>query len=312
MNPILILTGPTGVGKTETSLLLAKSLNGEIISCDSMQVYQTMNIGTAKIKEEEKMGVPHHLLDLITPDQPFDVYAFQTMAKEKIREILDRKHLPILVGGTGFYIRALLYDNEFEQNHNDLEYRDQLLARSKEQGPLILHSMLKEVDSESAANIHPNNVKRVIRALEFYHETGIPISAHNQQMRKKKSPYDFHYFVLTMERELLYKRINARVEEMLKDGLVEEAKKLYDKQYDRHLTSMQAIGYKELFAYFDGEISLDEAKEWIQKNSRHYAKRQLTWFRKEKIVEMIDKTGQSAEETAHLILSRLEPEFNFS
>ncbi len=312
MNPILILTGPTGVGKTETSLLLAKSLNGEIISCDSMQVYQTMNIGTAKIKEEEKMGVPHHLLDLITPDQPFDVYAFQTMAKEKIREILDRKHLPILVGGTGFYIRALLYDNEFEQNHNDLEYRNQLLARSKEQGPLVLHSMLKEVDSESAANIHPNNVKRVIRALEFYHETGIPISTHNQQMRKKESPYDFHYFVLTMERELLYKRINARVEEMLKDGLVEEAKKLYDKQYDRHLTSMQAIGYKELFAYFDGEISLDEAKEWIQKNSRHYAKRQLTWFRKEKIVEMIDKTGQSAEETAHLILSRLEPEFNFS
>lgn len=288
MNKLVILTGPTAVGKTHLSIQLAKKINGEIISADSIQVYKGMDIGSAKITKEETDGIHHHLIDILEPKEEFNVHIFKKLATKAINDISSRGKIPIIVGGTGFYIQAVLYDINFDDTETDYEYREYLEQLAKDKGNAFLHNMLKEVDPESAAAIHCNNLKRVIRALEYYKQTGKKISEHNEKERENKSPYNFAYFVLNDKRDKLYNRINQRVDIMFDNGLLKEMETLIAKGYTRDLVSMQGIGYKELFNYFDGKTSLDETKELIKKNTRHFAKRQLTWFRREKDVTMLN------------------------
>lgn len=288
--PMIILSGPTAVGKTALSIELAKRINGAIISADSMQVYKYMDIGSAKIMPEEMCGIKHYLIDALMPEDEFNIVIFQKMAKEALAEIYANGQIPIIAGGTGFYIQALLYDIDFENQDTNEEYRKELATIAKEQGNEILHNRLKEIDPISAEKIHANNVKRVIRALEFYHLTGKPISEHNEIEQQKESPYNFAYFVLTDERENLYKRIDMRVDIMLKNGLLEEVKKLKEMGYHRDMVSMQGLGYKEILDYLDGKCSLEEAIYILKRETRHFAKRQLTWFRREKEVIWMDKS----------------------
>ena len=294
--PLLILTGPTAVGKTETSLGLAERLDGEIINADSMQVYRGMDIGTAKLPYEERKGIPHHLIDICDPTKDFDVVQFQALAKPCIEEIHDRGHLPILVGGTGFYLQAVLYDIDFSKGGSDPTIREKYEKIAKEQGTEELHRRLGEVDPESASLIHSNNIKRVIRALEFYELTGIPISVHNREQREKGSPYQFLYAVLTLPREILYDRIDRRVDEMLASGLVEEVRGLLDRGVPRGSTAMQGLGYKEIASYLRGEIDYDEAIRILKRDTRHFAKRQMTWFKRERSVTYFDKSAYATTE----------------
>lgn len=279
--PLIVLTGPTAVGKTKLSISLAKAVGGEIISADSMQVYKYMDIGSAKIMPEEMQGIPHYLVDALMPDEEFHIVRFQQVAKEAMEKIYANGHIPILVGGTGFYIQAVTRDIDFTKAEQDQEYRTSLETLAKEKGGAFLHQMLEEVDPKSAQEIHENNVKRVIRALEFYHQNGSPISAHNEEQQERVSPYNLAYFVLNAPRELLYQRIDKRVDEMLENGLVQEVKTLKSMGYHRGMVSMQGLGYKEILAYLDGEISLEEAERILKRDTRHFAKRQLTWFRRE-------------------------------
>lgn len=294
--PLIILTGPTSVGKTALSIALAKAVGGEIISADSMQVYKYMDIGTAKITPEEIDGVPHYLIDELEPDEDFNVVKFQQLSKKYMDLIYSRNKIPILVGGTGFYIQAVLYDIDFTENESDYSYRSHLEQLLQEQGAEYLHKMLAESDPESAKAIHPNNSKRVIRALEYLKLTGDKISSHNEEQRKKDSPYRFCYFVLNKNRAKLYDTINLRVDKMMKDGLLEEVKELAQKGYTRDLVSMQGLGYKELLAFLDGECTLDEAVEILKRDTRHFAKRQLTWFKREKDVIWVDKEQITSDE----------------
>lgn len=289
MNDLIILTGPTAVGKTALSIGLAKAVNGEIISADSMQVYRKMNIGTAKIEPEEMQGVRHHLIDILDPGEEFNVVLFKKYALEAMRDIYSRGKIPVVVGGTGFYIQALLYDIDFEENDNDMSYRDELQKLAKSHGNSYLHSMLRQVDPESADKIHENNVKRVIRALEFYRKTGMKISEHNATESQKESPYNFEYFVLNDDRSRLYDRIDRRIDIMLGQGLVDEVKQLVQEGYSRDLVSMQGLGYKEIIDYIQGNCSLDEAVYTLKRDTRHFAKRQITWFKREKHVTWINK-----------------------
>ena len=300
MKPLLILTGPTGVGKSALSIALAKAINGEIISADSMQVYQQMDIGSAKIMPNEQEGIPHHLIDILAPDEEFHVVKFQQMAKEAITKIYKHGRIPIVVGGTGFYIQALLYDIDFteaEQNPFDRS-RWEDIAQTK--GVDALHQMLYEVDPEAAEQIHPNNVKRVIRGLEFYAQTGERISSHNATERQKEPAYNCAYFVLNEERQQLYRRINERVDEMIKKGLVEEVAKLKAQGYHKDMVSMQGLGYKEILAYLDGDFTLEDAIYLLKRDTRHFAKRQLTWFRREKDVIWLNKQDFDYKEEALL------------
>lgn len=289
MNPIVILTGPTAVGKTELSIALAKAIDGEIISADSMQVYKKMNIGTAKITQEEMDGIPHYLVDELDPKEEFNVVKFKELGKKYMQQIYDKGKIPIVVGGTGFYIQALLYDIQFDQNDDEKEYRAYLEKLAKEKGGEYLYQKLEKVDEKAAKAIHPNNIKRVIRALEFYRQTGKKISEHNEEERRRVSPYRFAYFVLTDERAVLYDRINKRVDKMLKEGLVEEVTDLYKQGYHKNLVSMQGIGYKEIIDSLEGNCTLEEAVSVLKKETRHFAKRQLTWFKREKEVIWVDK-----------------------
>ena len=287
--PLIILTGPTAVGKTKASFGLAKALNGEIISADSMQVYKYMDIGSAKICSEEMQGIKHYLIDELEPDEEFHVVRFQQLAKKAMEEIYAKGKIPIVVGGTGFYIQALLYDIDFTESNEDTEYRQELEKLANQKGLEYLHDMLREVDPVSADTIHENNVKRVIRALEYYHQTGKKISEHNEQERGKESPYEFCYFVLNDDRAHLYERINLRIDQMLEDGLIEEVRALKNRGYTRDMVSMQGLGYKEILDYLNGECTLDEAIYILKRDTRHFAKRQLTWFRRERDVIWIDK-----------------------
>ena len=298
--PLIILTGPTAVGKTKASIGLAKAIDGEIISADSMQVYKYMDIGSAKIQQEEMEGIVHHLVDELEPDEEFHVVRFQQMAKKALDDIYQKGKVPIVVGGTGFYIQALLYDIDFTENDDDNAYRLQLQRLAETEGAECLHAKLQEVDPKAAEEIHSNNVKRVIRALEFYHITGTKISEHNEAERQKESPYDFCYFVLTDDRNVLYERINKRVDQMIADGLVEEVRNLKEKGYTRDMVSMQGLGYKEMLDYLDGKITLEDAIYIIKRDTRHFAKRQLTWFRREKDVRWIDKSQFERNEDAIL------------
>lgn len=294
--PLVVLTGPTAVGKTDASIGLAKALGGEIISADSMQVYQYMDIGSAKVRPEEMEGIPHFLVDELKPWEEFHVVRFQQMAKAAMEGIYARGHIPIVVGGTGFYIQALLYDIDFSENDGDDSYRRELEQIAGRQGKTALHERLRVVDPASALQIHENNVKRVIRALEFYHQTGQRISEHNERERQKESPYRFVYFVLNDDRKRLYERIDSRVDRMLEDGLVDEVAALRDMGCKRDMVSMQGLGYKEIFAYLDGELSLEEAIYRLKRDTRHFAKRQITWFKREREVIWINKDEYGYDE----------------
>lgn len=298
--PMVILTGPTAVGKTALSIRLAKEINGAVISADSMQVYRHMDIGSAKIRPEEMQGVKHYLIDILEPEEEFHVVRFVEEAKAALEEIYRNGQIPIIAGGTGFYIQALLYDINFDGQDCDADYRRELEQIAEEKGTEYLHRMLEEVDAESAKAIHANNTKRVIRALEFYHVSGKKISEHNETEHQKESPYNFAYFVLTDEREQLYKRIEARVDAMMEEGLLDEVRLLKERGATKEMVSMQGLGYKEILAYLDGEISLERAVYLIKRDTRHFAKRQLTWFRRERDVIWFDKEQYAYQEDAIL------------
>lgn len=289
LRPMVVLTGPTAVGKTKLSIALAKAVNGEIISADSMQVYRYMNIGSAKITQDEMQGVPHHLIDVLEPWDEFNVVVFKEMCEKCLAGIYERGHIPIVTGGTGFYIQALLKDIDFTENEEDKSYREYLEKMAEEKGAEHLHAMLLEVDPESAEAIHANNIKRTIRALEFYHLTGEKISEHNEKEKEKGSAYNSCYFVLNDHRDRLYERIEQRIDEMLQEGLVEEVKALKEMGCHRGMVSMQGLGYKEMLAYLEGDMSLESAVEILKRDTRHFAKRQLTWFRREQDVIWVNK-----------------------
>ena len=300
--PLIILTGPTAVGKTSASIGLAKSLGCEIISADSMQVYKYMDIGSAKIMPDEMQGVPHYLVDELMPGDEFSVVRFQQMAKAAMEKIYANGHIPLVVGGTGFYIQALLYDIDFTENPEDTTCREKLEQAADEKGPEYLHKMLAAVDKESAEQIHANNVKRVIRALEFYMQTGKKISQHNEQERKRQAAYNACYFVLDDKREAIYDRIDKRVDKMLQEGLVEEVKKLRERGCRRDMVSMQGLGYKEILGFLEDEYDLERAVYLIKRDTRHFAKRQLTWFRRERDVIWVEKPEFDSEEDILLFM----------
>lgn len=298
--PMIVLTGPTAVGKTKLSIALAKAVEGEIISADSMQVYRHMDIGSAKITQAEMQGVPHHLIDILEPWEEFNVVVFKQKCEECLKGIYERGHIPILTGGTGFYIQAVLRDIDFTENEENRMFRASLEELAAKEGAEALHAKLKEVDPVSAEAIHANNIKRVIRALEYYELTGQPISAHNEQEKLKESAYNSCYFVLNDDRERLYGRIEQRIDEMLENGLIDEVKKLQEMGCHRKMVSMQGLGYKEILAYLEGESSLEEAVYLLKRDTRHFAKRQLTWFRRERDVIWIDKDKFAYDEESIL------------
>ena len=306
--PLIVLTGPTAVGKTALSIQLAKRIGGEIISADSMQVYRHMDIGTAKIRLEEMDGVPHHLIDILEPTEDFNVVRFQALARAAAEDIYSRGKIPIVAGGTGFYIQALLNDIDFTQIDENTQFREEMERLAAEQGAEVLHERLRAVDPESAEAIHANNVKRVIRALEYYQQTGQKISEHNEAEREKESAYNSAYFVLTDDRKILYDRIDKRVDLMMQEGLLEEVNALRLRGLKRESVAMQGLGYKELFGYFEGEYPLEEAVRIIKRDTRHFAKRQLTWFRRERDVIWLDKSeiGREDEQLIQQMLTVLK------
>lgn len=276
--PLVIIAGPTACGKTDIAIDLALKINGEVISADSMQVYKYMDIGTAKISKSDMKGVPHHLIDILYPDEDFSVAVFKDMAKACINDIHSRGKVPILVGGTGFYINAVMYDTNFtsiEENEKDTAYRENLYAEDK----ALLYNMLKEVDPEAASYIHENNIKKVVRALEYYKKTGQKISEHNKEEQQRTEAYKTHFFILNRDRQLLYRNIEKRVDYMLQEGLVDEVKSILQLGYKKDLVSMNGIGYKEIVCYLKDEISLCESVELLKRNTRRFAKRQITWFK---------------------------------
>ena len=304
---LIIVTGPTAVGKTALSVALAKRLCGEIISADSMQVYRHMDIGSAKVSEEEMGGVRHHLIDILEPSEEFNVARFKQLAGEAVRDIASRGAVPIVAGGTGFYIQALLYDIDFTQTTEDPAFRREMEEKAGREGPMALHALLREVDPRAADAIHANNVKRVIRALEFNRQTGMRISDHNEAERQKESAFDSYYYVLTTDRPALYERIDRRVDQMMEQGLVGEVERLRAMGCRRDMVSMQGLGYKEILSYLDGEISLDEAVRIIKRDTRHFAKRQLTWFKREREVRWLNLAdfGNDLERVAAHVMEEL-------
>ncbi len=288
MNIVIVILGPTASGKTKLSIELAKDIDGEIVSADSMQIYKYMDIGTAKPTEEEKQGIKHHLIDEITPDEEFSVARFQQLAVKYIDDIINRGKIPIVCGGTGLYIDSLIYNIEFGDTICDWEFRERLRKEALEKGNEYLHNKLKEIDPEAAEKIHMNNVKRVIRAIEVYTYTHKTISMLQKESRNNPSKYKFYVFGLSMGREKLYERINQRVDRMIEKGLVQEVKKLMEMGYDKSTIAMQGIGYKEILSYLRGEISFDEAVYLLKRNTRRYAKRQFTWFNRMKDVHWIN------------------------
>jgi len=291
MKPLIIIAGPTAVGKSDAAVELALRIGGEVVSADSVQVYRGMDIGSAKITKEEMRGVPHHLIDILDPSEDFNIKLFQKLAKEAIDSILDRGKIPILCGGTGFYIQSVLYDIEFTEEETDMRYRRELERLAEEKGTGVLYEMLREADPKSCENIHEKNVKRVIRALEYHHETGMPISEHNEEQRRRPAAFDHRFFVITDERETLYARIDARVDRMMDLGLVEEVRRLMEAGIARTYTAMQALGYKEIYDALNGAFTMEEAVYRIKRDTRHFAKRQLTWFKREKDVIWLDRSN---------------------
>ena len=286
---LIVVAGPTASGKSAAAVELARIIGGEIISADSMQVYRYMDIGSAKITKEEMMGVPHYLIDVADPTEEFDVVRYAHEAKAAISDIISRRKIPILCGGTGFYIQAVTRDIDFSETGALPEYREELTAYAAEHGNSALHEQLKNIDPVSYETIHPNNLKRVIRALEYYKETGMTISAHNEAERQRETPYDLHFFVLNDDRAVLYDRIDRRVDFMMAEGLYDEVMYLRQMGLTRDMVSMQGLGYKEMLDCMDGKCDIDEAVRILKRDSRHYAKRQITWFKREKDAVWIER-----------------------
>lgn len=292
--PVVIISGPTAVGKSELSIALAKKVGGEVVSADSMQVYKGMDIGTAKLSKEEMGGIRHHLIDILEPSEDFNVVRFKEMSRIAMEGIYERGRIPILTGGTGFYIQSVLYDIDFME-HGENE-RKALEEYARENGGESLYGILEREDPITAKTIHKNNIKKVIRAIEFHRETGMSLALHNEEQRRRESPYNFAYFVLTCDRGKLYERIDRRVELMMEQGLLEEAAALRERGLDKNHTSMAGLGYRQLFDYLEGKCSLSESIDRIKTETRHFAKRQLTWFRREKDIIWLDKDKLSSME----------------
>jgi tRNA dimethylallyltransferase len=303
MTDILILSGPTGIGKTAISLKLAKELNGEIISSDSMQIYKYMDVGSAKISKEEMQGIPHHLINVVEPDEEFSVAKFKTLAEEDIEDISIRGKYPIIVGGTGLYINSLIFNYSFTGTYKDNDYRKSLEVLANEKGKKFVHNLLKDRDVDSYNKLYPNDLKRVIRALEVYKLSGKTIGELNKEQDIYDVPYNIHYYVLNMDRDKLYERINKRVDEMISSGLIKEVINLKEKGYNSNMQSMKGIGYKEILYYLDNKISLEEAINMIKQGSRNYAKRQLTWFRKDNRTKWIEKDNLTEDEIVKFIIN---------
>lgn len=307
MRNIVVIAGPTASGKTAVGVEIAKRLNGEIISADSMQIYRFMDIGSAKPTQLEKQGIPHHMIDIIYPDQEFSVALFRNMAKNLIDEIHERGNIPIIVGGTGLYINSLIYPYDFTDSTEDTRYREELTAIANELGNEFVHNMLKSIDPESSVRIHPNNLRRVVRALEVYKNTGKTISEYQKQSREREQEYNAAYIGLTMDRQLLYNRINSRVDKMFEAGLINEVKSLKEMGYTKNMISMQGIGYKEIFDYFDNKCTIEETKDIIKQSSRRYAKRQLTWFRRDEKIYWVEVDRfESFDDIIHNITNYIE------
>ncbi|NLY43969.1 MAG: tRNA (adenosine(37)-N6)-dimethylallyltransferase MiaA [Clostridiaceae bacterium] len=305
--PLVVIVGPTAVGKTGLSIELALRINGEIVSADSMQVYKYMDIGTAKATPQERKGVKHYLLDEVAPDEEFSVARYKKLADAYIDLIISKDKIPIMVGGTGLYINTVIDNIQLSETICDWEYRDELKKLAEEKGNEYVHDLLKQVDPESARRLHVNDLRRVIRALEVYKYTGVPISKHQELSRSQPSPYKLAMIGLTMDRKWLYERINKRVDQMMEQGLLEEVRKLLDMGYSRDLVSMKGLGYKEMIEYIYGETSLEEAVEILKRNTRRYAKRQLTWFRKDKRIYWIEiQKSDSQEELMEKCLKYIE------
>lgn len=300
---VIAIVGPTAVGKTKLSIDIAKKFNGEIISGDSMQIYKGMDIGTAKIKEKEKQGIPHAMIDIKQPDESFTVVDFKTYVEKHITDITNRNKLPIIVGGSGFYIQSVLYDYNFSNADRDEEYTKKLERDIKTRGIEPVYNQLMQIDPEQARKIHPNNHRRVIRALEVYETTGMTMSEYEQR-QTKESPYNAILIGLEMDRAILYEKINTRVDEMIKEGLVEEVEKLINQDLI-NVEAMQAIGYKEFIPYFNGEYNLDRAIELLKRNSRRYAKRQYTWFKNKLDVRWYHVSPDTTANTFQKILEDL-------
>ena len=297
---VIVICGPTASGKTALSIELAKKIGGEIISADSMQIYQDMNIGSAKVTKEEMQDIKHYLVDFLSPEERYSVADFKKDAKKAIEEIISKKKIPIIVGGTGLYVDSLIYEIDYQEIPVDEDYRNELQQIEKEEGLEVLYQKACEIDSEAMKKISPKDSKRIIRVLEIYHATGKTKTQQEKESRKKEIPYHYKVFVLSMDREILYDRINRRVDKMIEIGLIEEVKELLQK-YKKFPTAMQALGYKEVKEYLDGEISKKEMIEKIKQESRRYAKRQLTWFRKDKNFIWLDGLI-SAKENVDIIL----------
>lgn len=305
--PLIVIGGPTACGKTDMSIKVAQKINGEIISGDSMQVYKYMDIGTAKITIKEMANIKHYMIDELYPDDEFNVMIFQKMAKKYIQKIYSNNKIPIVVGGTGFYINALVYDNNFMETDNKYDYRNYLYELSKTDGGVEkLYNMLKDIDPNYVKIVHANNIKRVIRALEFFHLTGKRMSEHNIEEKTKVSPYNTSFVILTMDRNELYDRINKRIDIMIEKGLIDEVKNLVKMGYSKDLVSMQAIGYKEIIPYINKEISFNCAIENLKKNTRHFAKRQLTWFRRQTNGLWINLSEISKDKAVYNIIEYLK------
>lgn len=308
---LIVLLGPTAVGKTELSLNIAEKFKGEIVSSDSMQIYKYMDIGSAKASKDEMDRVKHHMIDIVYPDEDFSVSDYKNQAKSIIRDINKRESYPLVTGGTGLYINSLVYDLNFTKVEANYELRENLEKEALEFGNEFIHSKLKKIDPESASKIHHNDLKRVIRALEIYEESGQTMTDFNKDFRRENQDYNLAMIGLTMDRTKLYERINKRVDLMMEDGLLDEVKSIMDRGYSKDLVALQGIGYKELILYLEGECSLEESVELIKKKSRNYAKRQLTWFRKDKRIIWFNKDEYSSEEElSDAVIQRLDIIFN--
>ena len=284
---VIVIAGPTASGKTKLAIELAKKVNGEIISCDSMQIYKDMNIGTAKPTVEEMQGIPHYMIDIISPEERFSVSDYKKMAEQKIEEVLQKGKVPILVGGTGLYVNSLIYGIEFVEIEYDEKYRQALEKRVETEGLQKLYEEAKQIDAEAMKIISPNDKKRILRVLEIFHQTGMTKTKQDELSRKNGPKYDYKVFAINIDREILYDRINKRVDQMLENGLVKEVEDIYEK-YNAFPTAMQGIGYKEVVEYLQKDISEQEMIDKIKQESRRYAKRQLTWFRKNKEIIWLD------------------------
>ncbi|HOB20931.1 MAG TPA: tRNA (adenosine(37)-N6)-dimethylallyltransferase MiaA [Candidatus Atribacteria bacterium] len=286
--PLVIITGPTAVGKTDLAIRTALELNSEIVSADSMQIYRYMNIGTAKPSLEERQGIAHHMIDIVDPDEEYSVARYQVEARETIEQIYRKGKIPILTGGTGLYINSVIMPMDFTEAAEDPQYREELRLLAAEKGNEYVHQMLVNIDPETAAKLHPNDIRRVIRALEVFYLTGRRMSDYRQDFANIESQYDIVYLGLNMNRDDLYERINKRVDKMIDSGLLDEVRNLMEMGYTKNLISMQGLGYKEMIRYLEGQCTLDESIEVLKRDTRRYAKRQLTWFRRDKRIEWLD------------------------